>query len=192
MESFEDEYADRWWYPLYHELNSFDIDDAWGRQAKTQGPHPLNVLESRRIQVQSEAEHFVGWAGDEYEHFAGTGRGPELRYFWRHLTPGNDPAGHHDDDEPGWLVGNINGPADGVVFGWCDESISKDRPRYLVEHRWRNPYTLKMERGNYKEFGSQWDAWFYATLLMLTLRRVRDTIIHATYKTWDMSQEWEG
>ena len=188
--SFEDEYLDRWWYPLGHSLGSHDVGESWGEEAKEQGPHPLNVLEVTNIQTESSANHFVGWARDEHE--LGVDPGPELRYFWRHMRREYDPAGYHEDDEPGWLVGNINGTADDVVFGWCDESISKDRPRYLVEHRWRNPYTLKMERANHMVFDRQWDAWFYATLLLLTLHRIRDTITHATYKAWDMTQEWKG
>lgn len=186
--SFEDEYGERWWYPLTHQLESREANDVWGRQAKAQGPHPLDVMEICNLQVHIDPEHFVGWARDEFENDGDPGT--QLRFFWR--GGALDPAGHHEDDEPGWLVGNISGTADDVVFGWCDESISVDRPRYLVEHRWRNPYTLKMERANHMVFERQWDAWFYATLLLLTIHRIRDTIIHATYKAWDMTQEWKG
>lgn len=181
----------RWWYPL---SNDMDWADSTPRaEAKAQGPHPFNVLELDNICAADEAEHFVGRARDEHEVENDHSPVDELRYFWRggsgDTAKKKTPYGSEDT---GWLLGNLDGVGTNVVFGWCDESIGKDRPRYMVEHRWRNPYTLKMERGSYKVFDRQWDAWFYATLLYMTIRRVTDTIVHATYKTWDMTQEWEG
>lgn len=181
----------RWWYPLSEDMDPHD--QTMRSEAKAQGPHPFNVLELDNICAADEAEHFVGYIRDEWENEGTYSPGGELRHFWRgdRLDEVKKETNYGTEDF-GWLLGDLDGVGTNVVFGWCDESISVERPRYRVEHRWRNPYTLKMERGSYRVFDRQWDAWLYATLLYMTIRRVTDTIVHATYKAWDMTQEWKG
>lgn len=178
------DFQDKWWWPL-SEYTSVE-DKTQREEAKEQGPHPFNVFAWQALKVyDSSIDHFVGAATDEW--LLKTRNSVELRYFFR---GGSLDAVQGPD--VGWLVGNINGHDTDVVFAWCDESNGRENPEYVVEHRWRNPHTLTMERGSRQRFLSQWDAWLYATLLHMTLLRVHDTVLHSLYRDYDMTQEWEG